>query len=222
MGDPGNMNGHAGKASRKTALEQIATPLTLPCGLTLPNRLVKCPMQETLAEEPNFDPPIDKFRNIYKTWAESEYGLIITGQVQIDIRFFSIAGDVCTHPGSTTPEVMAKWAEWAQIAQKNGTPCIVQLAHPGRMSPAGAGKRPSEMRALCASEVPVKMGSTWLDKLALEKALGTPKAMTVEEIDDAVENFVRGAVLAKDTGFAGSQIHGAQHVYAVSAFLVAY
>ncbi|KAF7187036.1 NADH-dependent flavin oxidoreductase iccG [Pseudocercospora fuligena] len=206
-------------SSRKLSpLETIAQPITLPCGLTLPNRLVKCPMQETLAERPNFDPPIQKFRNIYKTWSESQYGLIITGQVQVDIRFFSIAGDVCTHPGSLEPDVMSKWKEWAQIAQKHGTPCIVQIAHPGRMSPAGAGNRPSDMPALCPSSVPVKMGDTWLDKFALEKVLGTPKAMSLEDIDDAVENFVRGAVIARDAGFAGCQLHGA-HGFLISQFL---
>ena len=52
-------------SSKATAIELIAQPITLPCGLTLPNRLVKCPMQETLALPPFFDPPIDKFENLY-------------------------------------------------------------------------------------------------------------------------------------------------------------
>lgn len=196
---------------RKTATDLIAQPLTLPCGLTLPNRLVKCPMQETLAEPPHFDPPIAAFANLYTTWAAAQYGLLITGQVQIDQRFLSVAGDVCTHPGSLDPPVLAKWKEWASIAQAHGTPCIVQIAHPGRMSPAGAGNRPADMAALCPSSVPVKLGDTWLDKLALDKLLGTPKAMSVEEIDDAAESFVRGAIVARDAGFAGCQIHGAQY-----------
>jgi 2,4-dienoyl-CoA reductase-like NADH-dependent reductase (Old Yellow Enzyme family) len=66
------------------------------------------------------------------------------------------------------------------------------------------------MQALCPSAVPVKLGDSWLDKLAVGKVLGTPKAMSLEEIDDAVENFVRGAVIARDAGFAGCQLHGAQ------------
>ncbi|EGP84910.1 unnamed protein product [Zymoseptoria tritici ST99CH_3D1] len=205
-------------SSQKSAIDLISQPLTLPCGLNLPNRLVKCPMQETLASPPNFDPPIDKFQNLYKTWSEAKYGLLITGQVQVDLRFLSIAGDVCVHPGSAEPEVMEKWKAWAKIAQKNGTPCIVQLAHPGRMSPAGAGNRPSDMPALCPSAVPVKLGDSWLDKFAVGKVLGTPKAMSVEEIDDAVENFVRGAVVARDAGFAGCQLHGA-HGFLLSQFL---
>ena len=109
------------------ALDIVSQPLTLPCGLTLPNRLVKCPMQETQAQAPWFDPPMPTFGNLYGLWARSQYGLLITGQVQIDRRFLSIAGDVCCHERSPEPEVLALWKEWAQTAQKDGTPCIVQL-----------------------------------------------------------------------------------------------
>ncbi|KAK3065828.1 hypothetical protein LTR53_017989, partial [Teratosphaeriaceae sp. CCFEE 6253] len=63
-----------------SALEIISRPLDLPCGLTLPNRLVKCPMQETQAQGPYFNPPIETFKNLYSLWARSEYGLLITGQ----------------------------------------------------------------------------------------------------------------------------------------------
>jgi 2,4-dienoyl-CoA reductase-like NADH-dependent reductase (Old Yellow Enzyme family) len=199
------------------AIELISQPLTLPCGLTLPNRLVKCPMQETQAQEPWFNPP-ETFHNLYKTWAESQYGLLITGQVQIDRRFFSIAGDVCTHERSLDPEVLDKWKRWAKTAQKNGTPCIVQLAHPGRMSPAGAGGRPPDMSPPCPSEVPVELGDTWLDRLAISKVLGSPKAMTIEEIDEVVEKWVHGAIVARDAGFAGCQLHGA-HGFLLSQFL---
>ena len=41
----------------------------------------------------------------------------------------------------------------------------MQLAHPGRMSPAGAGERPPDMMPLCPSSVPVKLGDSWLDKM---------------------------------------------------------
>jgi 2,4-dienoyl-CoA reductase-like NADH-dependent reductase (Old Yellow Enzyme family) len=111
-------------------------------------------MRETLATPPVYDPPIDNFRNLYTQWANAKYGLIITGQVQIDIRYLSIKGDVVCHEDSLEEPRFSKWKEWAQLAQAAGTPCIVQLAHPGRMSPAGAGNRPSDMEAICASSVP--------------------------------------------------------------------
>ena len=204
----------------KSAIELIGAPITLPCGLTLPNRLVKCPMQETCAKAPNYNPPLDEWRNIYTEWANAKYGLIITGQVQVDIRFLSIAGDVVCHDKALAEPILSKWKEWATIAQSAGTPCIVQLAHPGRMSPFGAGNRPADMAPLCPSSVPVALpgADSWLDKLALNKLLGTPKAMSVAEIDEAVANFIRGAKVSREAGFAGCQIHGA-HGFLVSQFL---
>ncbi|KAK3706961.1 hypothetical protein LTR37_012460 [Vermiconidia calcicola] len=86
------------------------------------------------------------------------------------------------------------------------------------MSPAGAGIRPPDMRPLCPSEVAVELGDTWLDKLALSKVLGTPKAMSHQEIDEVVAMFVHAATVAKEAGFAGCQIHGA-HGFLVSQFL---
>ncbi|MCJ1395777.1 hypothetical protein MMC18_008663 [Xylographa bjoerkii] len=209
------------KVPKLTARDLIAQPLTLPCGLVLPNRLVKCPMQETLAVEPFYDPPIDKFENLYSQWADADYGLIITGQVQIDIRYLSIKGDVVCHEHALEEPHFSKWKRWAQISQAKGSPCMVQLAHPGRMSPAGAGNRPADMMPICPSSVPVKLGDTWLDKMALEKVLGTPRACTLEDIDEVVAGWVHGARVAKEAGFAGCQLHGA-HGFLLSQFLSPY
>lgn len=122
-------------------------------------------MQETLASPPLFDPPVDTFRRLYGQWGGAGYGLLITGQVQVDIRFLSVPGDVVCHKGSLKPPHLDKWKEWARIAKNGGTPTIVQLAHPGRMSPAGAGMRPPDQPTLCPSSVPVRLGDSWLDKL---------------------------------------------------------
>ena len=154
------------------AIRLIEQSITLPCGLTLPNRLVKCPMQETLAVPPLFDPPIDEFENLYTQWAHSRYGLIITGQVQIDVRYLSIEGDVVCRKDSLDEPHFSKWKWWAKISQQAGTPCIVQLAHPGRMSPAGAGNRSPDMAPICPSSVPVELGDGWLNKLVVLLELG--------------------------------------------------
>lgn len=130
----------------------------------------------------------------------------------------SIAGDVCTRPESLEPPVLNLWKQWADIAQSNGTPCIVQLAHPGRMSPAGAGIRPANMAPICPSSVPVGMGDRWVDKKAVELVLGTPRAATLQDIDEAINAFVVGAQVALTAGFAGIQIHAA-HGFLISQFL---
>jgi 2,4-dienoyl-CoA reductase-like NADH-dependent reductase (Old Yellow Enzyme family) len=101
------------------------------------------------------------------------------------------------------------WKEWASIAQAKGTPCIVQLAHPGRMSPKGAGLRPDDMPPICPSSVPVQLGDRWIDKKAIEMMIGTPREATLQDIDEAVEAFVVGAKVAEAAGFKGVQIHAA-------------
>lgn len=216
------------KSDEINAIDILSRPLTLPCGLTLPNRLVKCPMQETLAIPPFFDPPVDKFRNLYTKWANAGYGLLITGQVQVDIRFLSIKGDVVCHQASLEDPTFSKWKSSAKLAKSGGTLFIGQLAHPGRMSPMGAGNQPSDMPTHCPSSVPVELGNTWLDKMvrlggsavevaadiffnlqALNAMLGTPREMSLSDIDAVVADFKRGAELAKEAGFDGCQLHGA-------------
>ncbi|KAH7360331.1 hypothetical protein BKA65DRAFT_390995 [Rhexocercosporidium sp. MPI-PUGE-AT-0058] len=193
--------------------EVISQKLTLPCGLVLQNRLVKCPMQETLAEAPFLDAPLQNFRNLYGQWANANYGLTITGQVQIDI-----SGDFVCHGDSLSFPHFEKWKQCAQVAQSGGTPCIFQLAHPGRMSPTGVGNRLVDMLAICPSSVPVKLSDKWLEKLAIKCLLGTPKAMTILEIDQAVEDWKHGARVARAAGFKGIQLHGA-HGFLLSQFL---
>lgn len=166
-------------------------------------------MQETLASFAHFDPPIDNFKKLYGQWAKAQYGLLITGQIQIDIRFLSIPGDVVVDTESLQESILHKWRKWAIIAQAPCTPCIVQLAHPGRLSPKGAGIRPADMEPICASAVAVEMGNTWLDNKTTAALLEASREASHQEIDEIVEAFVVGAKVARETGFKGVQIHAA-------------
>lgn len=56
---------------------------------------------------------------------------------------------------------------------------------------------------------------------ALDKILGTPKEMTIEEIDSVVGMFKHAATVARDAGFDGIQLHGA-HGFLLSQFLSPY
>lgn len=89
------------------------------------------------------------------------------------------------------------------------------------MSAKGSGIRPNDMRTLCASEVPVKLGDSWADKYVLDSVFGVPKAMTLDEIDELVELFKHAARVAHQAGFDGVQLHGA-HGFLLSQFLSPY
>ena len=56
---------------------QIAQPLTLKSGLTLPNRLVKAALAEQLAGANHL--PDERLQTLYKHWSTGGWGMILTG-----------------------------------------------------------------------------------------------------------------------------------------------
>jgi 2,4-dienoyl-CoA reductase-like NADH-dependent reductase (Old Yellow Enzyme family) len=63
----------------------LATPLSLPCGTTIPNRLGKSAMTEGLANKG--DTPSEALNTLYRTWSLGGTGLHITGNVMVDRRY---------------------------------------------------------------------------------------------------------------------------------------
>ena len=58
-------------------MEELTKPLTLKCGLTIPNRLVKAALAEQMADRRNL--PCDQFHRAYSKWADGGWGMIQTG-----------------------------------------------------------------------------------------------------------------------------------------------
>jgi 2,4-dienoyl-CoA reductase-like NADH-dependent reductase (Old Yellow Enzyme family) len=58
---------------------KISKPLTLKCGLTLPNRLIKAAMAEGFADNGHL-PASQKCLTVYGQWAKGGWGLVITGK----------------------------------------------------------------------------------------------------------------------------------------------
>ena len=70
----------------------ITTPLTLPCGITLKNRLAKAAMTEGLADSDGV--PTDGLSRLYQGWAVGGCGLLITGNVIIEPNHLERPGNV--------------------------------------------------------------------------------------------------------------------------------
>lgn len=68
------------------------TPLTLPNGSVLPNRLAKAAMEENMADVGQVPGPA--LYRLYQSWAQGGVGLIITGNVMIDGRAMTGPGGV--------------------------------------------------------------------------------------------------------------------------------
>ncbi|RKL50080.1 hypothetical protein BFJ70_g1248 [Fusarium oxysporum] len=99
----------------------VSKPLELPCGLTLPNRLVKAALAEEMADRQNL-PTTEQMERTYGAWADGGWGMILTGNVQIDDRYLGGFAD-CSINGNLPEEkvleaykrfVVAHWS-WQQI-----------------------------------------------------------------------------------------------------------
>ncbi|TEA16324.1 NADH-dependent flavin oxidoreductase nadA [Colletotrichum sidae] len=194
----------------------IAKPLTLKCGLTLPNRLAKAAMAENWADKDAL--PTDEFNVAYSQWAEGGWGLLMTGNVAIDLRYLGSPKDVAYNDTIPYERMLSAWKSYAAACNSHGTPTIVQINHPGRQSPFGAGKRGFLDKTLAPSAIPLNLGEGFVPRLINSLLFGTPREMTKSDIDDVVRRFALTAKLASDAGFAGVEIHGA-HGYLLAQFM---
>lgn len=199
---------------------QLAKPITLPSGLVIPNRLANAAMTEQMAGPESDYQPTEVMNRAYAAWAEGGWGLVITGNVQVDERY--LGGPKDTSMIGDEAKMLAAWKTWAKAckAGPGGCPTVVQINHPGRQSPVGAGTRGFFAKNLSPSAIPLHLGDGILAKLASALMFGTPKEMTTADIDDLVARFARAARITAEAGFDGVEIHAA-HGYLLAQFLSA-
>lgn len=193
----------------------IAQPLTLKCGLKLPNRLAKSAMAEVMSGSNGL--PSELHDRAYDEWGKANWGMLVTGNVQVDRRYLSTPFDNTLSP-ELGNELKASWKSWAHSSTQHGTPIVMQLSHPGRQSPLGAGKRSIFAKNLAPSALDLDMGPGYIARWSTKLIFGTPQEMTQADIDAVVSQFISASRLAADTGFSGVQLHGA-HGYLLSQFL---
>jgi len=178
----------------------LFTPLTLPNGAHVPNRLAKAAMEETLADAGQLPGPA--IHRLYRRWAEGGTGLIITGNVMVDRRALTGPGTIALEAGTA----LAPFQAWAQAARAHGAQAWMQINHPGRQVMANMGGQ-----AWAPSAVALDMGKH-------SKLFAQPVAMSEADILEVVERFGATARAAEQAGFTGVQIHAA-HGYLISQFL---
>ncbi|KAF1030858.1 MAG: NADH oxidase [Pseudomonas sp.] len=174
--------------------------LQLPNGQVIANRIAKAAMEENMAD--TGQAPSRELKQLYKTWADGEPGLLITGNVMIDRRAMTGPGGVALED----EQHLDSFREWADVARNKHVHFWVQLSHPGRQTPANL-----RQQALAPSAVALDLGG-------FSKMFAKPKAMTEDDIQDVIKRFATSARLAEKAGFTGVQIHGA-HGYLLSQFL---
>ena len=172
-------------------------PFLLPCGASLQNRLAKAAMTERLSGRDYL--PNAFHLQLYRIWAKSGAGLLLSGNIMVDKRYLESAGNIAVEAEEALPALR----EWTAAGRAPGQHLWAQLSHPGRQC------------TILVSGRPLAPSAVRLRKLGL---FARPRAMTEVEIEDVIRRFVRTATLCKAGGFTGVQIHAA-HGYLLSQFL---
>ena len=172
--------------------DPLFQPLTLPCGVTLENRLAKSAMSDSLGD--GRGNPTETQIRLYRRWAEGGLALSIVGEVQGDPLAAEKPGNLVLGPLSDQTLLR----QLAKAGTTNGAKLFAQLGHAGAMthSPTGRPKGPSA-----------------LDLPGLRCA-----ALSLREIALLPSQFAQTARIAKAVGFSGVQIHAA-HGFLLSQFL---
>lgn len=178
----------------------VFTPLTLPNGAILPNRLAKAAMEENMAASGCL--PGNDIIQLYKTWAAGGTGLLITGNVMVDQRAMTGPGGIALEANTD----IAPFKKWVEAGRQNDTKMMMQINHPGRQVYAAMGGD-----VLSPSDIALDMGKH-------SNLFGKPSPMSEADITTLIERFVITASRAVEAGFDGVQIHAA-HGYLISQFL---
>lgn len=118
-------------------------------------------------------------------------------------------------PGIHTPEQSAGWRLVTDAVHARGGRIVCQLWHVGRVSHSALqpGNEPPVSSTSANSR-----SKTYIDATYERVDSSTPRALEEHEVEPIVEEFRAAAVLAREAGFDGVEIHGA-NTYLLDQFL---
>lgn len=210
----------------ETQVDRVFTPIKFPCGREAQNRLLKASMYEHAA---NFrgGPPNAVHMGMYKNWSQGGWGLILTGNIQVDRSHMTLGRDMVIpdvldeatlRPFKNLAEAIHGGSD-GDIDPSRRTLAIVQVSHSGRQAANWVSGRLPWNPLLAPSSI--RLGareSGSFPQLFYRFLFSTPREMTVPEIDHLVGRFVLSAKVAHQAGFDGVELH-AGHGYLLSQFI---
>ena len=180
------------------ASDPLFAPLKMGA-VELPHRVLMAPLTRSRSTQPG-DVPNAMNAEYYAQRAGA--GLIVSEATQVSPQGKGYAFT----PGIHSDEQVAGWKLVTDAVHAAGGRIFLQLWHVGRIShvdlqPDGAAPvAPSAIRAKSQTYVSAESGMVDLSE---------PRALEADEIEGVVDQFRVGAQRAKDAGFDGVEIHGA-------------
>jgi 2,4-dienoyl-CoA reductase-like NADH-dependent reductase (Old Yellow Enzyme family) len=189
---------------------RILTPYDIN-GRSLRNRLAVAPMTRVSATETGH--ATDEMARYYERFARGGFGLVITEGIYTDQKY---SQGYPFQPGITDEPQAQAWRMVTDRIHAHQGMAFAQIMHAGALS---QGNRFVSVPAAPSALRPKG------EQMKFYYGAGqypVPRAMTEEDIADAIEGFVQAATLAiESAGFDGIEIHGANG-YLLDQFLTDY
>jgi N-ethylmaleimide reductase len=175
--------------------------------IELNNRIVMAPLTRMRSSQPG-NVPNALMATYYAQRASA--GLIISEASQVSQQGQGYPGT----PGIHSPKQTEGWKLVTNAVHQVGGKIVLQLWHVGRIS--HRSHQPGGELPVAPSAIKPEGGTFSSDWQPV--AFETPRALELSEIQGVIEDFRRGAINAKDAGFDGVEVHGANG-YLLDQFL---
>ncbi len=175
--------------------------------MTLKNRLTVAPMTRISASDDGC--ATEQMASYYSAFAKGGFGLLITEGIYTDKAH---SQGYWNQPGLSDHQQRDAWAKVVEAVNQDGGRMIAQLMHAGALSQGN----PYRSDTLGPSAVRPKGQQMTFYRGKGEYPI--PRAMADHEITEAINGFATAAVCAKQAGFHGVEIHGANG-YLLDQFL---
>ncbi|HEY0686609.1 MAG TPA: NADH:flavin oxidoreductase [Steroidobacter sp.] len=175
--------------------------------VSLQNRLAVAPMTRVSATADGR--ATQRMAQYYASFAEGGFGLVITEGIYTDQAY---SQGYLFQPGLSDAVQRDAWRPVIAAVHDRGAPMFAQLMHAGAISQGNPYR--SETRGPSA----VRPKGQQMSFYRGTGQYRLPIAMSEAEIAEAVNGFARAAVLAREAGFDGVELHGANG-YLLDQFL---
>lgn len=179
----------------QASVDVLFSPVKLGA-LELENRIVMAPMTRNRANPDGV--PTEMMAEHYA--ARAEAGLIVA-----EGTWPCAEGQAyCRQPGIATAEHVAAWRRVTDAVHRQGGRIVLQVMHAGRI---GSRHIKGEDVETLGPGDQAAQGTVFTDSAGMQP-YDTPRAMSIEEVREAVAIHARAARLAREAGFDGVELHG--------------
>ncbi|QFY09926.1 NADH:flavin oxidoreductase [Nonomuraea phyllanthi] len=188
-------------------------PALLPAlvgGIDLANRLAVAPMTRVSAAQDGT--PTAEMADYYAGFADGGFGLLITEGTYTDTAY---SQGYLNQPGIVTARHAAAWRDIADRVHAAGARIVLQLMHAGALS-QGNRYRSESVGPSAVPPIGEKM-----PEYGGHGPWPAPRAMSADDIEEAVRGFAASAARARAAGFDGVEVHAANG-YLLDQFLTDY